>query len=167
MPCTGSWKSGDSIMLSCLSPRRPCCGPNAAVSLTPAATSASSECARPAVTDAGCASSATRLPASGLRNALSASSRSIPNFIERQGKGVLVMEVRLARRVPQCPVRQRAAGLFDHGRQANAQSSFLMKLDLRAQREAPRRALDTNFRIRSDERHAFAVAREAVGGPFA
>ena len=35
MPCTGSRKSGDSTMLSCLSPRRPCCGPNAAVMSSP------------------------------------------------------------------------------------------------------------------------------------
>ena len=33
MPCTGSVKSGDSTMLSCLSPRSPCCGPKAAVRL--------------------------------------------------------------------------------------------------------------------------------------
>jgi len=39
-------------MLSCLSPRRPCCGPNAAVTRrSPRATSASSECSRLAVTE--------------------------------------------------------------------------------------------------------------------
>ena len=37
MPCSGSVKSGDSTILSCLSPRSPCCGPNAAVTFTPAA----------------------------------------------------------------------------------------------------------------------------------
>ena len=69
MPWTGSLKSGDSTMLSCLSPRRPCCGPKAAVSVrSPQAASASSEWVRSAVTEAGCASSATRLPASGARN---------------------------------------------------------------------------------------------------
>src|SRR6188508_1515660 len=167
MPCTGSLKSGDSIMLSCLSPRRPCCGPNAAVSLMPAAESASSECARPPVTDAGCASNATRRPASGLRSALSASSRSMPNFIELQSEGVLVMEVRLAGRVAQRPVRQRAVGLFDDRRQANAQSAFFVKADLRAEIEPARRALHADLRIGPDERHALAIAREAVGRPLA
>ena len=82
MPCTGSWKSGDSTMLSCLSPRRPCCGPKAAVSLmSPQAKSASSECVRSCVTEAGCASKATRRPASGARSAPSARSRSMPNFM--------------------------------------------------------------------------------------
>ena len=82
MPCTGSWKSGDSTMLSCLSPRRPCCGPKAAASLTsPQAASASSECVRSCVTEAGCASKATRRPASGARSAPSARSRSMPNFM--------------------------------------------------------------------------------------
>ena len=82
MPCTGSLKSGDSIMLSCLSPRRPCCGPKAAVILmSPQAASASSECVRSAVTEAGCASSATRRPASGARKAGSAIRRSMPNFM--------------------------------------------------------------------------------------
>ena len=75
-------KSGDSIMLSCLSPRSPCCGPKAAASLmSPQAASASSECIRSAVTEAGCASSATRRPASGARSAGSPISRSMPNFI--------------------------------------------------------------------------------------
>ncbi len=32
---TGSVKSSNSTILSCLSPRRPCCGPNAAVTLEP------------------------------------------------------------------------------------------------------------------------------------
>src|ERR1051325_361287 len=80
MPCTGSLKSGDSIMLSCLSPRRPCCGPKAAlilISLHEA--NASSVCVRSFVTEAGCASKATRLPPSGARREGSLRSRSTPN----------------------------------------------------------------------------------------
>ena len=82
MPCTGSLKVGNSIMLSCLSPRRPCCGPKAAMSLMSShAAKASSECVKSSVTEAGCASNATRLPLSGARKAGSAISRSIPNFM--------------------------------------------------------------------------------------
>src|SRR3954469_9915108 len=119
MPCTGSVKSGDSIMLSCLSPRSPCCGPNAALSWTPGSeASASSEWARFASTDAGCATSAMRRPASGWRSALSSSSRSIPNFIELQGKGVAMMEIRLSGGVPERPVRKRGVVFFDDGGQS-------------------------------------------------
>jgi hypothetical protein len=61
-------KSGDSTMLSCLSPRRPCCGPKAALSvMSGRAARASSEWVRSAVTEAGWASRATRRPASGRR----------------------------------------------------------------------------------------------------
>ena len=82
MPSSGSLKSGDSIMLSCLSPRMPCCGPNAAASLmSPQAAKASSACVRSAVTDAGCASKATRRPCSGARKAGSLIKRSMPNFM--------------------------------------------------------------------------------------
>ena len=82
MPCTGSLKSGDSIMLSCLSPRSPCCGPKAAlIFMSPQAASASSECVRFSVTDAGWASNATRLPDSGARRVRSAINRSMPNFM--------------------------------------------------------------------------------------
>src|SRR6266550_677798 len=81
MPWMGSVKSSDSTMLSCLSPRRPCCGPNAAVSLTPAAASASRLWVRSRATEAGCARRATRLPSSGLRSSELASSRSIPNRV--------------------------------------------------------------------------------------
>ena len=45
------------------------------------APSASSECVRSRVTEAGCASRATRRPLSGARNFGSAMSRSIPNFM--------------------------------------------------------------------------------------
>src|SRR4029453_4903077 len=67
----------------------------------------------------------------------------------------------------QGPVRKAAAGLLDHGRQADPQLSFLTKVDLSMQSEPPRRALDANFWIGADERHAFAIAREAVGRPLA
>src|SRR5438105_4035438 len=88
MPCTGSLKSGVSIMLSCLSPRRPCCGPNAAARLkSPNAASASSECVRFSVTDAGWATRATRLPASDARSDVSASRRSIEFVIRRTRRG--------------------------------------------------------------------------------
>jgi hypothetical protein len=75
-------KSGDSIMLSCLSPRRPCCGPKAAVIFrSPHAANASSECVRSGVTEAGWASNAMRLPLSGARKVGSVISRSMPNFM--------------------------------------------------------------------------------------
>ena len=40
IPCTGSVKSSDSIMLSCLSPRNPCWGPKAATNLISASAAA-------------------------------------------------------------------------------------------------------------------------------
>ena len=63
MPCTGSSKSADSTMLSCLSPRRPCCGPKAAVSWTSPQRRERIEGMRQLrVTEAGCASSARARP---------------------------------------------------------------------------------------------------------
>src|SRR5688500_1707415 len=167
MRCSGSLKSGDSIMLSCLSPRRPCCGPNAAVSFTPAAARASSECTRPALTDAGWASSATRRPASGLRKPGSSSSRSMPNFIELQSEGVAVGEVGLSRRMAQRPVRRRAVGFLDHRRQAKAQFACGWMKDARFQFQDRVSALQGDFRIRRRQRHALAVALEAVRRPLA
>src|SRR6185295_17184405 len=99
---TGSVKSSDSTILSCLSPRRPCCGPNAAVTLSPAATSASTLWVRSRVTDAGWARIATREPSSGLRRSGSASSRSIPNSTEviasaaKQSRGAGALDCRVA-----------------------------------------------------------------------
>ena len=124
MRCIGSLKSGDSIMLSCLSPRRPCCGPNAATSLMSSqAARASSECVRSAVTEAGCASSATRLPRAARASAGSAIRRSMPNF--------MVLRCQILRRQsnrhggnPACPadapgpIGLAAVRLLDHRRKA-------------------------------------------------
>src|SRR5262249_10987925 len=122
----GATKSGDSIMLSCLSPRSPCWGPNAAVRRSPlVAASASTEWVRSAVTDAGCASNPSRLPASGRRSAASASSRSIPNLIPTpdlasalrslhpQRERLGVMEVGRASGMSERPVGSAAAPGFD------------------------------------------------------
>ena len=53
----------------------------AAIVMSPQADKASSECVKSAVTEAGCASKATRLLWSGARRAGSAIRRSMPNFM--------------------------------------------------------------------------------------
>src|SRR5262249_34834012 len=176
MPCTGSVKSGDSTMLSCLSPRRPCCGPKAALSLmSGSAASASRLCVRSGVTEAGCASSATRLPASGARSARSCSRRSMPNFIELEREGVAMVEGGLARRVLQRPVRHAAGVLGDDHGEPEAQARARVcgrkarQLDECIEVEALVARLDRDLRIERliDQRRALAVAAECIGGPFA
>src|SRR5712692_7904152 len=173
MPCTGSVKSGDSFMLSCLSPRRPCCGPKAAVNFKSFRFErASSECTRSRVTDAGCASSATRLPASGRRSAGSSSSLSMPSFIELQRERFAVMEIRLAGRMPERPVGQRAVFVLDDRRQADRKTSAVSQaieayapLDL----EPACGAAHGNARIQLlvRERNAVAITLKRVRGPLA
>src|SRR5689334_14632741 len=168
MPCTGSRKSGDSTMLSCLSPRRPCWGPKAALSRTsPHAASASSECTSPAVTEAGCARRATRRPASGRRSFASSTRRSMPSFIELEGERVAMVEVRLRQRMAQRPVRERACLVLDHGGQAEAQSSAENAGDLALHLEGTFHAGADPRRRAVERRAALAIARETVGGPFA
>src|SRR6185503_6829348 len=154
-------------MLSCLSPRSPCWGPNAAASFTPACGSASSEWTSSRVTEAGCASSATRRPPSGLRSARSPTSRSMPNFIELQREGRRLVKVRLAGRMPQRPVRERAAGIFDHRRQPDPEFSRVPLAHAGLELEPSRLAPDANPRIGARERAALAIARERVGRPLA
>src|SRR5574341_604784 len=163
----GSVKSLDSIMLSCLSPRRPCCGPKAAVSRTPACASASSECASACVTEAGCASSATRRFASGLRSAGSSSSRSIPNFTDLERESRAVVKVRLARRMPQRPVRERARRVLDHRGEADEELAVRVRGQARGELEPRVAARDGDARIRDGERASFAIALEGVSRPFA
>src|SRR5262245_49194886 len=167
MPCPGSLKSADSTMLSCLSPRSPCCGPNAAAMRTPAAASASSECASSRVTEAGCASSATRRPASGFASARSPTSRSMPNFIELERERLRMVEVRLAGRVAQRPVRKASAVLLDHRRQADAQLSLRLQRNRRRQLEALRVLLDPDHGSHVTRRHSLAITVERIARPFA
>src|SRR2546426_11575511 len=162
-------------MLSCLSPRRPCCGPKAAESLmSERLPSASSECTSSRVTEAGCASSATRFPASGARRSRSASSRSIPNFIELQRKGARVVEVGPVARMRERPVRQAAARFFDDRGEADGQAR--PDIGRREPREIherveiePRDArLDSNLRVQDfvGECPALAVSGERISGPL-
>ena len=59
----------------------PCCGPKAAVRLISGkAAKASNAWVKSAVTEAGCASNAMRLPAKGLRSSTDSSKRSKPNL---------------------------------------------------------------------------------------
>src|SRR5262245_9878645 len=168
MPCPGSLKSADSTMLSCLSPRNPCCGPKAAATRTPAAASASSECASSCVTEAGCASSATRRPASGFANARSPTSRSMPNFIELQRERLRMMEVRLARRVPQRPVRELPAVFLDHRGQADAQLALSLQPDRRRQLEPSRLLPDEDAGLeRIALQLTLAVTLERIRRPLA
>src|SRR5882762_308798 len=176
MPCTGSVKSGDSTMLSCLSPRSPCCGPNAALSLmSRSAASASRLCARSRVTEAGCARSATRLPASGARSARSARSRSMPKFIELERKCVAVVKVGLARGVPQRPIGHAAGVLLDNHGEPEAQAAARVRrrqarqIDQRVKVELALARLDRDLRIENliYKRRALAVAGECIGRPFA
>src|SRR6266850_8469811 len=172
MPCTGSLKSGDSIMLSCLSPRRPCCGPNAALSLISGNfASASSECSSSRVTEAGWASSATRLPFSGRRRLASSISRSMPNFIELERKGARMVEVGFAGRVAQRPVREGAALLFDHDGEADRKRRIAIafcearQVGERIEVEPSAARLHCDLRVHRfiGERHALAVFAEGVG----
>src|SRR5688572_12707576 len=165
MRCTGSTKSSDSTMLSCLSPRSPCCGPNAAVSRKPVSPSASSECTSSCVTDAGCARSATRRPASGLRNALSSTRRSMPSFIELQGECVRVMEIGLAGRMTERPLRARALLVLDHCGETDPNPSRRIS-DLCRQLEPSRRPYHDDGRVGDGERTSFPVTGELVRGPF-
>ena len=165
-------------MLSCLSPRRPCCGPNAAVRpKSSCAASASSECVRSRVTDAGCASSATRRPASGLRTARSSSSRSMPNFIAPARASVNVAgswKSGLVAAVRERPVGERAVVGLDDGRESGVERCRLRELrqrrerDLRAQVEAIRHAAALDRGAGHLGRGAVAAAAgEAVGRPVA
>src|SRR5688572_5736880 len=166
MPCTGSLKSGDSTMLSCLSPCNPCCGPSAADRRTPAAASASIECTRLRVTEAGCASSATRRPLRRFASAGSSASRSMPNCIELHREGVRVVKVRLAGRMAQRPIRNRAALLLDHGRKAELQL-LASHIDAGRELEPLAAALHRNRRRSRLRLPTFAVGGEAVRRPLA
>ena len=96
-------------MLSCLSPRRPCCGPKALVTFEVRQRRERVEAVpRSGVTDAGWASSATRRPRSSLRSDPSASSWSRPDFTGStcSAKASGVMEVGFAGGVAQGPEAQ-------------------------------------------------------------
>ena len=119
-------------------------------------------------------------PFSGARRAGSASRRSMPNFmgpplqklIDEPG---LMMEVRLARRMRQRPVRCAAAGLVDHRRKAEPPGGVAGKLGRAAQvpEHAQRKALAGRFNIdarcghRIQRGHVAPIAAEAIGRPFA
>src|SRR5918993_1380667 len=175
MPWTGSVKSSDSTILSCLSPRSPCCGPNAAVSLTPAAASASRLWVRSRVTDAGWASKATRWPSSGLRNSGSASSRSIPNKVmldclrKLRGEAIGMVEIGQFRRVGKRPVGLGAVLLFQHRRQSEL--PFLGGVDGDRRADGPPGEIvlhpDVGRRADLGPRHVFPAPREIIGRPIA
>ena len=126
MPCTGSVKSGDSTMLSCLSPRRPCCGPNAAASSTSgSAASASSACVEIARHGRGMREQRDALAAQALaqrarseqpieaelHRALPSSSTAKPAASWKSG---------FFARVLQRAVRAAARAVLDDGREADA-----------------------------------------------
>src|SRR3979490_1322225 len=169
MWCTGSVKSGDSIMLSCLSPRSPCCALNARTSeRSSSAASASSECTRSRVTDAGCASSAKRRPASDFRSARSSSRRSIPNFIDFRGERIGVVEIRLAGRVLERPIGKSAVLVFHYRRKRQRQRRSVdpyKGVELQLFPAATPANAGIQFPIH--ERRAVAIARERVRGPLA
>src|SRR5919204_3719223 len=156
-------------MLSCLSPRSPCCGPKAHATVMPSSdVRASSECTSSRVTDAGCARSAMRLPSSGLRNARSSSSRSIPNFIELERKARGVVKIRLSGRMFERPVRKDASLVFDHCAKRNGAcvcGTRYARLELEPLFAAPHG--DARIERRIGERRAFAVAPALVGRPLA
>src|ERR1700682_2016406 len=164
-------------MLSCLSPRSPCCGPNAATSrISPGAASASRECLRSRVTEAGCASNATLRPARGRRRLGSASNRSIPNFIEFQGERIGVMEIRPARRVPEGPVGKPAVPIFDYRGHGERELRRVMqrRYAIKAYQGAELKLVCGFARghlwnqrqlPRGGERPALAIARERVRRP--
>src|SRR5688500_15023617 len=175
MPWTGSVKSSDSTILSCLSPRRPCCGPNAAVSLTPAAASASRLCVRSRVTDAGWASKATRWPSSGLRNSGSASIRSIPNKVmpdclrKLRGEAIGMVKIGLFCRMGQRPVGFGAVLFLEHRRQSELPLFGGVDGDCRADRPPGEIVLHPDIGRRADlgPRHVFPGPREIIGRPIA
>src|SRR5688500_7984312 len=158
MPYFGSVSSAVSTMLSCLSPLIPCCCPNAAVTLIPAAISASRLCTRSSVTEAGCATSATRLPSRGLRSADSASRRSIPNFIAQEPSNARCrkrhreasgrVEIGLALGMRERPVRLHSALLLENCTQPHR------AVDLRQPGDRDRRV---------ENRKAAALAQRAFG----
>src|SRR6187401_721342 len=168
MPCTGSLKSGDSIMLSCLSPRSPCCGPKAAlIFISPQAASASSECVRFSATDAGRASRVRR--STGLCQI---------SWLHRQreftNETVCVMEVRLTRWMRQRPIGDAAIRVLDHGREAEtpravtrqARESIRIQRRLQNALFCTRVHFDRNTGDLIGHTHAAPVAAELVCRPL-
>src|SRR5580658_5973678 len=174
MPCTGSRKSAVSIMLSCLSPRRPCCGPKAADSFRSAqAARASSEWVSRWVTEAGCASNATRRPVSGLRSAGSVNKRSMPNRMasDLEAEAVGVVKIRPVAGMAQGPVAQLTLGTLDDGRDAQPQVAGQVRghLDIGAQQQpvglGPK--LDAGGADPGKRCHTRTVTGKAVRRPLA
>src|SRR2546428_8074874 len=78
MPKSASMPCPDSIMLSCFSPAKPCCGPKRARSPSPQRRRTTSRAGASAlVTEAGCMSSPTRRPRSHRGRARASTSRPV------------------------------------------------------------------------------------------
>src|ERR671927_435267 len=123
-------------MLSCLSPRNPCSGPNAALSLrSRSAASASRLCVSSRVTRDARAAAQCRASC------------------EFEGERVAMVKVGLAGRMSQRPVGLAAILLIDDHRHAYVQRTAHVRrpkawqVDERVQIEAPRPGLDDHLRI--------------------
>ena len=181
MPWAGSRKSGDSTMLSCLSPRSPCWGPKAADNVTSSSAAiASSECVRSAVTDAGCASRATRRPLSGpsqLRFGQKPVDAELHHVLARsisRTNPAATVEVGFLRAVRERPVRHLSVQVLDDGREPDQQRAVAGQGEQRLERNdglerhpVLRDADRDARRCRIGERdHPVAIGREAVRGPL-
>src|SRR5207249_11358163 len=130
--------------------------------------SASSEDTRSRDTDAGCASSATRRPASGFRSARSSSRRSIPNCIEFRGERIGVVKVRPAGRMLERPIGQSAVFVFHYRRKRQRQYRSVDPYEGVELQSFPAAANgNAGIELLIHERHALAITRERVRGPLA
>src|SRR5436190_17200407 len=101
--------------------------------------------------------------------------RSGADFIDLQGEGFPMVEVGLARRVPQCPIGDVAALLLDH--HGKADGKWCTRIGRRKPRqvgkgveiEAPRRRLHSDLGIQRFicQGGPFAITPEGIVGPFA
>src|SRR5712671_1857392 len=142
--------------------------------MSSSAASASRECRKSAVTEAGCASSAILRPRSAARSRGASMKRSIPNFIEDESERFRMVEIRLARGMAQRPVRKSAAGVFYHHRQSDRDFRLhpgkkTMQGDHGFELEPVRGVAHADLRIQFliGERPAFTIALERVSGPLA
>ena len=182
MPCTGSMKSADSTMLSCLSPRSPCCGPKAAVRRDVAERRQGVERVHQVTGHRGGMRqqrhappgerlAQLRAPRAGGRCRTSWVSRGA---IEREREAVRVVKIGPAGRVAQRPVRQPTLG--GPPRRAQSDAAAAAARQRRKTRERARVACSSSRRSRRGDaeprrprelgrRHARRGRREAIGRP--
>ena len=141
------------------------------------AANASSACVRSCVTEAGCASSATRLPRSALRSAREASKRSKPNFIEHSRRATRRSPRRRESRGCPAGAAARSSSSGPRGprrRPSSPRATAMVRRRARgvpcwpshaARSASPRRAICGGLAKR-ERPHALPIAVELIRRPF-